>query len=177
MYFSKKVQLWISSVLLVIFAVFPFSANAGLLKDAAKIAAVSVAEKVVVKKIEESAAAKAAQLAVNREKGKARERITEEELRQQYPGASVQREQYLRDKDGNVAKDFLTGTGRRIDHVVVDHGAVVKKVETTSAEASKDAQIAKERRIMNEGGTFIRDRESGSLIDSGDQPSEVIRRE
>jgi hypothetical protein len=55
-------------------------------------------------------------------------------------------------------------TCRRLDLVVIHNGAVLKAVEVTSMTASKDDQLAKERRIRARGGTCIKDRDTGEII-------------
>lgn len=112
----------------------------------------------------------------NRRDGLKREAQTEAELKQQYPDASVQREQYLRTSDGKIAKDPLTGEGRRVDHVVVEDGQVVDSVETTSMTSDKADQIAKENRIRAAGGTYIRDRDTGDLLDMSNVPTRLERK-
>ena len=102
--------------------------------------------------------------------------IVGEELRLQYPGASVQREQYLRLGTGGKAVDPLVGTGRRMDWVVVQDGAVLDSVETTSLTANKAAQIAKEMRIRQAGGVFVRDRVTGELVDISQVPTRIVRK-
>jgi len=99
----------------------------------------------------------------NKAQGDRRELETEKELQSQYPDASVQREQYLRDSDGNIVRDPVTGEGRRIDHVVIEDGNVIDSVETTSINADKTAQTNKEIRIRESGGEYIRDRDTGCL--------------
>ncbi len=167
--------------LAVVLAFAAVPAEAGVVKRAATGYVLyqggKVAGKVIAKKLEDRAAKKAAQMSANRQQGKLREKATELELRKEHPNASVQREQYLRDAEGHVAKDGITNTGRRIDHVVVEDGQVLRKVETTGKVTSKDAQIAKERRILESGGRYVRDRETGDLIDAGNKTSEIIRRE
>ncbi|WP_176832934.1 polymorphic toxin-type HINT domain-containing protein [Celeribacter baekdonensis] len=109
--------------------------------------------------------------------GQKREALTADELRTEHPGASVQNEQYLRSSDGKIAKDPETGTGRRLDHVVIEEdGTVAKTVETTSLTADKTAQIAKEQRIRENGGTYIRDRRDRELRDTGSDLAEERRR-
>ncbi|HPT51437.1 MAG TPA: hypothetical protein PLS67_05465 [Accumulibacter sp.] len=76
----------------------------------------------------------------------------------------MQNQQYLRDRDGNIAIDPNTGTARRLDHVVVVGGKVVDVVETTSLTAEKDRQILHEQERRNAGGVYIRDRNTGNLI-------------
>jgi RHS repeat-associated protein len=124
-------------------------------------------------------AAKAVERTVeaSRVAGKAREAQTARELAKEFGEGAVQAEQYLRTADGKIAKDLLTGEGRRIDHVVVQEGKAVKSVETTSQTANKAGQQAKEARIRDEGGTFIRDRSTGKLVDLKDVPTELRRRD
>lgn len=108
--------------------------------------------------------------------GTAREGVTEAKLVAEYGQKAVQREQYLRNAQRKIAKDPLTGEGRRIDHVVIQDGKAVKSIETTSETASKVAQQAKEDRIRDAGGTFVRDRETGKLVDFADTPTELHRK-
>ncbi|GAB2864388.1 hypothetical protein GCM10027277_36420 [Pseudoduganella ginsengisoli] len=112
----------------------------------------------------------------SRAAGAAREIKTGRELVQQFGEKAVQREQYLRNAEGKIVKDGLTGEARRIDHVVIKDGKAVKAVETTSMGASKKAQAAKEDRIRSQGGTFIRDRETKRLVDFENVPTELVRR-
>ena len=107
--------------------------------------------------------------------GSRREQQTRTELAQQYPNGSVQDQQYLRDKNGNIAIDPNTGTARRLDHVVIVGGLVVDVVETTSLTASKNAQMQHEVETRNAGGTYIRDRNTGQLIEVS-SVSRIIRR-
>ncbi|UTY55835.1 RHS repeat-associated core domain-containing protein [Massilia sp. erpn] len=100
--------------------------------------------------------------------GAAREAKTGRELVEKFGEAAVQREQYLRTADRKIAKDWMTGEARRVDHVVIVDGKAVTAVETTSMGASKTAQSAKETRIRDAGGTFVRDRNTGDLIDFKD---------
>lgn len=97
--------------------------------------------------------------------GSRREREVTVDLLAQYPGGSVQNQQYLRDKDGNIVIDPLTNTARRLDHVVVVNGKVVDVVETTSLTARKNEQIDHESNIRVNGGTFVRDRDTGKLVE------------
>ena len=112
----------------------------------------------------------------NKQLGTARERSVAIELQQQYPGASVQAERILRTGDGLRAIDPLTGTARRIDHVVIQNGIVIDSVETTSLTANKAAQIAKENRIRQLGGTFVRDLETGQIVDLSNIQTRIVRK-
>ncbi|MDQ5903914.1 MAG: Filamentous hemagglutinin N-terminal protein, partial [Pseudomonadota bacterium] len=97
--------------------------------------------------------------------GSRREREVTIDLQTKYPGGSVQNQQYLRDRDGNIVIDPSTGTARRLDHVVVVGGKIVDVVETTSLTAEKDKQIEHERETRKAGGVYIRDRNTGNLIE------------
>jgi hypothetical protein len=114
---------------------------------------------------------------LNAHMGKVRQNLVESELRAQYPNATIQSEVYLRTASGARAIDPLTGTARRIDSVVIQNGRVLDSVEVTSLTANKRAQILKEQSIRNNGGTFIRDRATGQLIDIGQVPTQIIRRQ
>jgi hypothetical protein len=112
-------------------------------------------------------AEKTEQIGKNREDGASREELAYKELQQEFPeneGYKIEREQYLRDKDGNVVKDSITGEARRIDFTVSKDGKVVKTIEVTSETAPKAVQIAKEDRIRDAGGNFIKDRDTGILV-------------
>jgi hypothetical protein len=96
----------------------------------------------------------------NRISGKRREFEVERNLRVRYPeskGYNIEREVYLRDRDGNIVKDPETTTGRRIDFVVIDKtGKVVDSIEVTSKSVDKFVQMSKELRIRENGGNYIR---------------------
>jgi len=106
--------------------------------------------------------------------GKAREAVTEAKLVAEHGKDAVQREQYLRDAAGSIMKG-PDGTARRIDHVVIENGKAVKSVETTSLTASKTSQAAKEQAIRDAGGTFVRDRSTGKLVDFKEVPTKIER--
>lgn len=55
----------------------------------------------------------------------------------------------------------------RLDHVVIVNGKVVDVVETTSLTAEKDKQIRheNENETRKAGGVYVRDRESGDLVE------------
>lgn len=129
------------------------------------------AEKVNAERIE--------QIGKNREDGANREELAHKELQREFleeEGYKIEREQYLRDEDGNIVKDPETGETRRIDFVVTKEGQVVKNVEVTSETAPKDAQIAKEDRIRNEGGNFVKDRDTGQLAEVPKDTQTEVRR-
>lgn len=111
----------------------------------------------------------------NKLDGLQREHDVEEELERQYlleKGYSVISEAYLRNENGTIVKDTVTGEARRIDFVVAKDEKVVDSIEVTSKTADKTAQTAKEVRIREAGGNYIRDYE-GNLIEI---PSEVHTR-
>lgn len=123
--------------------------------------------------------ARAEQLEKNREDGANREEQALESLNKEFPeedGYKIEREQYLRDKDGNIVKDSETGEARRVDFVVIKDGKVVKSIEVTSETAPKDAQIAKEERIRDAGGNFIKDRDTGQLVEIPKDVQTEVRR-
>lgn len=106
------------------------------------------------------------ELIKNKDDGLAREKEVAGELEKKYPpekGNQIVPEAYLRDKDGNIVKDPVTGEARRIDFVVVKDGKVVDSVEVTSKTADKTEQSAKEERIRGAGGNYIRDKD-GNLV-------------
>lgn len=118
-------------------------------------------------------------IAENRERGDAREKQVFEELSEQYPpeeGCKIIPEAYLRDSDGNIVKDSETGQARRIDFVVEKDGEIVDSVEVTSETASKDSQMAKEGRIRENGGNFIKDPETGELYEMPSTTQTTVRR-
>lgn len=96
----------------------------------------------------------------NKIDGLRREAEIQAELEKQYPikrGYAIVPEAYLRDAYGNIAKDPVTGTARRVDFVVVKDGSVIDSIEVTSKTADKTEQLAKETRIRNTGGNYIYD--------------------
>lgn len=122
---------------------------------------------------------KAEQLEKNREDGANREELAFEALKNEFPeedGYKIEREQYLRDENGNIVKDPETGEARRVDFVVTKDGKVVKSVEVTSETAPKDAQIAKEERIRDAGGNFIKVRGTDQLVEIPKNVQTEVRR-
>lgn len=103
----------------------------------------------------------------NKLDGLEREREVHSDLEKKYPpedGYEIVPEAVLRDKDGNIVRDPETGEARRIDFVVVKDGKVVDSIEVTSKTADKTQQSAKEGRIREAGGNYVRDR-SGNLVE------------
>jgi RHS repeat-associated protein len=100
-----------------------------------------------------------------KEIGNGREEVTDQQLKQEYPGQPVQRERMLRDADGKKVIDPVTGEGRRVDHAVIDREAnTAKTFETTGTNVDKRLQLQKEERIRQQGGTYIRDKETRQLV-------------
>jgi hypothetical protein len=112
----------------------------------------------------------------NAKQGRDRENRVQGKLEGTFKDANVQRESYLRTADGKRAIDPLTGKGRRIDHAVIENDTVRYLVETTSKTADKRPQIEKEFRARQNGGTFIRDRSTGQLLDVSNVPTRISRR-
>lgn len=116
----------------------------------------------------------------NKIDGLRREIEVYDELKQKYPeteGYEIVPETYLRDKDGNIVRDPVTGEGRRIDYVVVKDNKVVDSVEVTSPTADKTEQCAKEQRIREAGGNYVKTAD-GSLAEfPSDTQTRIDRRE
>jgi hypothetical protein len=108
------------------------------------------------------AAANAGNVNHNRQEGARRQEEMTRQLRGENPNASVQNEQYLRNADGSIAR-ASDGTGRRVDHAVIENGRA-RTVETTSLTADKRNQISKERDIIDNGGTYVRDRSTKQVV-------------
>ncbi|MBP3198837.1 MAG: hypothetical protein J6N21_17795 [Butyrivibrio sp.] len=121
------------------------------------------------------------QVVKNKLDGLAREEKVFLELSEKYADdvADVIPEAYLRDANGNIIKDAITGEARRIDYVVSDGKKVIESIEVTSETADKALQTAKELRILEQakkmGGAFIRD-DKGNLIEFGVDVVTEIRR-
>jgi len=129
--------------------------------------------------IEKINAEKIEQIERNRLAGANREELAYKELQKEFPesdGYQIEREQYLRNKDGKIIKDSETGEARRIDFVVIKDGEVVRSFEVTSKTAPKEIQMAKENRIRNEGGNFIKNRDTGELIKVPNNVKTEVRR-
>lgn len=94
----------------------------------------------------------------NKIDGLARENEVEKELEEKYPSPlyTIIPEAYLRNKDGNIVRDPETGKARRIDFAVVKDGKVIDSIEVTSKTADKTEQSAKEQRIRETGGNYIK---------------------
>lgn len=92
-------------------------------------------------------------------------------------GYSVVEEVYLRNKEGSIVKDNKTGEARRIDFVVVKDGKAVSSVEVTSNTASKVEQSAKETRIRDAGGNYIKDSNRNLVEIPKDVQTRIERRD
>ena len=113
----------------------------------------------------------------NYEAGKQRENQVQQELQSENPNASVQRERMLRDSEGNKVVDPLTGEGRRVDHAVINRESnTAKTYETTGNNVDKRLQLEKEARIREQGGTYVRDKETRKLVPTEGQ-SELRRKD
>ena len=100
-----------------------------------------------------------AKIVENKLEGRKREQEVQKELEKRYPereGYKVVSERYLLDKNGNIARDPETLKARRIDFVVVKDNKVVDMIEVTSKTAPKIDQSAKELRIRENGGNYIK---------------------
>lgn len=114
----------------------------------------------------------------NKEEGLRRENEVLEELKKKYPeteGYEIVSEAYLRDSEGKIVRDPVTGEARRIDFVVVKDGKVIDSIEVTSKTADKTGQIAKEGRIREAGGNYIRTYD-GSLAEFPNNIQTTIER-
>lgn len=116
----------------------------------------------------------------NKRDGLEREKQVEGDLFEKYPanqGYKIESEVYLRDKNDNIVKDPVTGEKRRIDFVVIKGGNVVDSIEVTSMTADKTMQLAKEDRIRDNGGNYIKD-SNGNLVQlSNNVKTRIERRE
>ena len=111
----------------------------------------------------------------NKKEGLRRESEVQSELQEKYPeskGYKIENERLLRDSNGKKAIDPETGTGRRIDFVVDKDGNIVDSIEVTSTTADKTAQIAKEIRIRENGGNYVK-LKSGDIVEI---PKNIITR-
>lgn len=116
------------------------------------------------------------QVVANARAGRRRESLVFHRVKVQYPGATVQRQITLRTSNGKRAIDPLTGEGRRVDFAAIKDGHALDLIEATSMTSRKAAQIAKETRIRQNGGNFIKDRSSGHLIDIAQTPTRIVRK-
>lgn len=119
------------------------------------------------------------QIAQNREDGMRREAQVFDSLNSEYPesdGYRILEERNLLNENGEFASDPETGERRRLDFVVADgNGEACRVLEVTSPVAPKELQSAKESRIRDSGGTFVRDPETQRLVDVAKIQTEIIR--
>jgi hypothetical protein len=113
------------------------------------------------------------QLDQNRADGTRRQEQYRQEMADIHGEENVLTERFLRDANGDVVRDPVTGEGRRLDCVVVN-GQCGYAAEVTSPTAPKDRQIEKENNIRDAGGTFVVNPNTGELIEVGNT-SDVIR--
>mgnify|MGYP000098132075 CR=1 FL=1 len=116
----------------------------------------------------------------NKLDGCRRENDVAKDLEKQYPeknGYQILRERVLCDKEGNPVIDEKTGQKRRIDFVVIKDGKVVDMVEVTSKTAPKQDQLAKEYRIRDNGGNYIKDYNGNICRIPGNVETRVERRD
>lgn len=119
------------------------------------------------------------QIEKNRESGAMREEYALKDLQDEFSaeeGYKIEREQCLRNEKGESVKDPETGEARRIDFIVTKDEKVVKSIEVTSESAPKAAQLAKEDRIRDVGGNFIKDRNTGQLVEMASNVRTEVRR-
>ncbi|MEK7893134.1 hypothetical protein AAB992_39240, partial [Burkholderia contaminans] len=95
--------------------------------------------------------------------GARREDVFNAQMRAKHPNATIQCQCYLRDAQGKSVKDPVTGERRRVDTAVIENGRA-QTYEVTSPTADKTVQTAKEQRILDAGGNYIRDRSTGELV-------------
>ena len=76
-----------------------------------------------------------------------------------------------------LQRDPFSGEARRIDFAVIKDGRVQELHEVTNQTADKTTQSLKELNIRNNGGTYIRDRESGKLIDVSNTKTNLNRKD
>ena len=115
----------------------------------------------------------------NKIDGCRRENEVHDELKEKYPedeGYKILSERELCDRDGNPVRDEKTGEKRRIDFVVVKDGKVVDMVEVTSKTAPKRDQLAKEYRIRDNGGNYIKDADGNVIRIPNNVETRVERR-
>jgi RHS repeat-associated protein len=108
-----------------------------------------------------------------------REARVQFKLEGKFGNTNVLTERMLLNSKGEKVLDPLTGTGRRIDNVVLDNDRAARfSVEVTSRRQAeiqaKRYQINKELRIRAAGGTFVRDPYTRQLIDISGIPTRVV---
>lgn len=116
---------------------------------------------------------------LNKQEGKRREVEVSNDLNHKYPedkGYKIESEVFLKDENGKIVKDPVTGEGRRLDFVVTKDGKIVDSVEVTPKTADKTEQSAKEERIRANGGNYIKDSDGNLLRLPDDMHTRIERR-
>jgi|GEM_PF-890954 len=88
-------------------------------------------------------------------------------LDNRYPeedGYKIHPQVLLRNAEGAIVKDPVSQEARRLDFAVSKDGMIIRSDEVTSEIAPKMLQTAKEDRIREAGGNYIKDRDTGELI-------------
>ena len=83
---------------------------------------------------------------------------------------------YLRDKNGKIVVDSVTGSKRRVDFVVIKDDKVIRMIEVTSETANKVGQSEKEQRIRVSGGNYVYSRKYGLLKIEEGVKTEIVRK-
>ena len=110
----------------------------------------------------------------NKKDGDAREALHKKDLDAQYGADRILSQKHLRNKKGEIVRDPVTGESRKLDFVIKGAGKKGGGLaqEITSKTASKRSQLAKEERIRDAGGVYVRD---GKSLVHVDGISEIIR--
>ena len=104
------------------------------------------------------------------------ESYVQQKLEGKFGKGNVQTQQYLRDKSGKIVKG-PDGTARRLDHVVMKEDGTGYIVETTSKTADKEKQLQKQVEIiLDHGGHYIKDKNTGKIVDVSGYRQHLSRR-
>ena len=187
------------ALLTIVIAVHSSVAQAGAFGRAIERAALERVERTVGRRVageELAAGERSARPLLNRSQGAAacravpnkcagirREGFAWRILEERYPSAYIQGETYFRTKNGRIAIDPVTRSGRRVDYSLFSDNKLVKRFEVTSQTADKRGQLAKERRIFDRrangslrtGGIYARDRRTEKLVPVTPGQSAVMR--
>jgi RHS repeat-associated protein len=106
--------------------------------------------------------------------GSGREARAKALFHKKYGKENVLSERYLRNAEGKIVKDPLTGKGRRLEFVIKNGDGTGTAKEITSLTALKAAQLEKVMRIREAGGTFVCEPGTKNLVQVNDI-STVIR--
>ena len=115
----------------------------------------------------------------NKQISRLREFRVDQKLQGRFGAENVLTERTLLDARGNKVVDPVTGTGRRLDFVVLDESGNARYLpEVTSRnqalQGGKRPQLEKERRVQEAGGVFVRDPQTGRLIDISNAQTRII---